>query len=68
MTPAEWEWMCEQAELAIERLIREHPDKAAQARDKPQRIGWFVGQAMKMMNGHRDPEVVNMIANELIFR
>ena len=36
-----------------------NPEKAAQVRDKPTMLGWFVGQVMKETGGKADPRVVN---------
>src|SRR5690606_15903945 len=37
------------------------PVKAAAAKDKPQAIGWFVGQVMKATGGKANPAAVNEI-------
>jgi aspartyl-tRNA(Asn)/glutamyl-tRNA(Gln) amidotransferase subunit B len=48
---------------AIEKVIAEivaaNPDKAAQAKEKPAMIGWFVGQVMKASGGKANPQAVN---------
>jgi aspartyl-tRNA(Asn)/glutamyl-tRNA(Gln) amidotransferase subunit B len=48
---------------AIEKLVDEivaaNPDKAEQARAKPQLAGWFVGQVMKASGGKTNPQAVN---------
>ena len=36
-----------------------NPDKAEQARAKPQLMGWFVGQVMKSSGGKVNPQAVN---------
>lgn len=66
MTPAEYEWQCELAETEIKGLMREHPDKLAQAREQPQLIGWFVGQAAKNLGNCDDRDLLERLANELI--
>ena len=48
-------------ERAIEDIIAANPDKAAEAKEKPKMIGWFVGQAMKATGGKANPEIVNAI-------
>ena len=68
MTPAEWEWQCELLETEIKGLMREYPDKASQARERPQLIGWFAGQAMKNLGGCADGDLANRLANELFAR
>jgi aspartyl-tRNA(Asn)/glutamyl-tRNA(Gln) amidotransferase subunit B len=48
---------------AIEKVIAEivaaNPAKAAQAKEKPAMIGWFVGQVMKASGGKANPQAVN---------
>lgn len=39
-------------------LIDDNPSQYAALRDKPQNIGWFVGQVMKATNGKADPAIV----------
>jgi aspartyl-tRNA(Asn)/glutamyl-tRNA(Gln) amidotransferase subunit B len=46
-------------EKAVDEIIAANPDKAAQARAKPQLIGWFVGQVMKSSGGKANPQSVN---------
>ena len=46
-------------EAAIDALIAANPDKAAAVKDKPQAIGWFVGQVMKATGGKANPQAVN---------
>ncbi|MFA7261516.1 MAG: Asp-tRNA(Asn)/Glu-tRNA(Gln) amidotransferase subunit GatB [Caulobacter sp.] len=48
-------------EAAVDKLIAENPDKAAAVKDKPQAIGWFVGQVMKETGGKANPAAVNEI-------
>jgi aspartyl-tRNA(Asn)/glutamyl-tRNA(Gln) amidotransferase subunit B len=48
-------------EAAIDEIIAANPDKAAAAKDKPQAIGWFVGQVMKATGGKANPAAVNEI-------
>src|SRR3989440_6420508 len=40
-------------------IIAAKPDKGAQARAKPQLIGWFVGPVMKSSGGKANPQAVN---------
>lgn len=48
---------------ALEKIVGEivaaNPDKAAQVRDKPAMLGWFVGQAMKASGGKANPQAIN---------
>jgi aspartyl-tRNA(Asn)/glutamyl-tRNA(Gln) amidotransferase subunit B len=48
-------------EAVVERLIAGNPGQAAAVKDKPQAIGWFVGQVMKEMAGKANPAAVNAI-------
>lgn len=48
------------AQEAVNRIIRENPDKTEQARKNPALADWFVGQAMKMLDGRGDVEDVKM--------
>jgi aspartyl-tRNA(Asn)/glutamyl-tRNA(Gln) amidotransferase subunit B len=42
-------------------VIASNPEKAAQARDKPALLGWFVGQVMKASGGKANPQAVNAL-------
>ena len=46
-------------ESAVDDIIAANPDKVAQARARPQLIGWFVGQVMKSSGGKANPQSVN---------
>jgi aspartyl-tRNA(Asn)/glutamyl-tRNA(Gln) amidotransferase subunit B len=46
-------------EKAIDDLIASNPDKAEAVKDKPQALGWFVGQVMKATGGKANPGTVN---------
>jgi aspartyl-tRNA(Asn)/glutamyl-tRNA(Gln) amidotransferase subunit B len=48
-------------EKAIDEIIAANPDKAAAVAEKPQAIGWFVGQVMKATGGKANPAAVNEI-------
>jgi aspartyl-tRNA(Asn)/glutamyl-tRNA(Gln) amidotransferase subunit B len=43
----------------IDKLIAANPDQAASVKEKPQAIGWFVGQVMKETGGKANPGVIN---------
>ncbi|MDB5435042.1 MAG: gatB [Phenylobacterium sp.] len=45
----------------IDKLIADNPGQAAQVKDKPQAIGWFVGQVMKETGGKANPGVINQM-------
>lgn len=46
-------------EKIIEDLIAANPGQAASVKEKPQAIGWFVGQVMKATGGKANPGAVN---------
>jgi len=46
-------------EAVVDGIIAANPDKAAQAKEKPAMVGWFVGQAMKASGGKANPQAVN---------
>jgi aspartyl-tRNA(Asn)/glutamyl-tRNA(Gln) amidotransferase subunit B len=48
-------------EKIIEELIAANPGQAAAVREKPQAIGWFVGQVMKATGGKANPGTVNQL-------
>jgi aspartyl-tRNA(Asn)/glutamyl-tRNA(Gln) amidotransferase subunit B len=48
-------------EAIIDALIAANPGQAAQVKEKPQAIGWFVGQVMKETAGKANPGVINQM-------
>jgi aspartyl-tRNA(Asn)/glutamyl-tRNA(Gln) amidotransferase subunit B len=46
-------------EKVVDDIVAANPDKVAQARARPQLIGWFVGQVMKSSGGKANPQSVN---------
>src|SRR3984893_9620651 len=46
-------------EKVVDDIIAANPDKVAQAKAKPQSLGWFVGQVMKSSGGKANPQAVN---------
>jgi aspartyl-tRNA(Asn)/glutamyl-tRNA(Gln) amidotransferase subunit B len=48
-------------EKIIDDLIAGNPGQAAAVKDKPQAIGWFVGQVMKATQGKANPGAVNQL-------
>jgi aspartyl-tRNA(Asn)/glutamyl-tRNA(Gln) amidotransferase subunit B len=48
-------------EKIIEDLIAANAGQAAAVKDKPQAIGWFVGQVMKTTGGKANPGTVNQL-------
>jgi aspartyl-tRNA(Asn)/glutamyl-tRNA(Gln) amidotransferase subunit B len=45
----------------IDTLISANPGQAASVKEKPQAIGWFVGQVMKETGGKANPGVINQL-------
>ncbi|TAL33512.1 Asp-tRNA(Asn)/Glu-tRNA(Gln) amidotransferase subunit GatB [Phenylobacterium sp.] len=48
-------------ESIIDALIAANPGQAAAVKEKPQAIGWFVGQVMKETGGKANPGVINQL-------
>jgi len=48
-------------EAVVDEVIAANPDKAEQAKAKPNLAGWFVGQVMKATGGKANPQAVNAI-------
>ena len=48
-------------EKAVDEIIAANPEKAEQAKLKPNLLGWFVGQVMKSSGGKANPAAVNEI-------
>ncbi|MBV9559297.1 MAG: Asp-tRNA(Asn)/Glu-tRNA(Gln) amidotransferase subunit GatB [Bradyrhizobium sp.] len=46
-------------EKVVDDIVAANPDKVAQAKAKPQALGWFVGQVMKSSGGKANPQAVN---------
>jgi aspartyl-tRNA(Asn)/glutamyl-tRNA(Gln) amidotransferase subunit B len=51
-------------EKIIDDLIAANPGQAAAVREKPQAIGWFVGQVMKATQGKANPGAVNQLLKD----
>jgi aspartyl-tRNA(Asn)/glutamyl-tRNA(Gln) amidotransferase subunit B len=48
-------------ETIIDKLIAANPGQAEAVKEKPQAIGWFVGQVMKETGGKANPGTVNQL-------
>ncbi len=46
-------------EKVVDEVIAANPDKAEAVKDKPNMVGWFVGQVMKATQGKANPKAVN---------
>ena len=53
-------------EAAVAEVIAANPEKVEQAKEKPQLLGWFVGQVMKATQGKANPQSVNEILRSKI--
>jgi len=51
-------------EKAVDEIIAANPDKVAQAKAKPNMLGWFVGQVMKATGGKANPQAVNELVKQ----
>ncbi len=51
-------------ETIVDDIVARNPDKVAQAREKPQLVGWFVGQVMKASGGKANPQAVNALLKQ----
>jgi len=49
---------------AVDKIIAANPDKADAVKERPQAIGWFVGQVMRETGGKANPAAVNEILKE----
>jgi aspartyl-tRNA(Asn)/glutamyl-tRNA(Gln) amidotransferase subunit B len=45
----------------VDDILRQNPEKAQQAKEKPALLGWFVGQVMKASSGKANPQSVNAL-------
>jgi aspartyl-tRNA(Asn)/glutamyl-tRNA(Gln) amidotransferase subunit B len=51
-------------EPLVDEAIAANPEKAAQAKEKPAMVGWFVGQVMKASQGKANPQAVNQLLRD----
>ncbi len=51
-------------EAAVDEVIAANPDKAEQAKEKPNLAGWFVGQVMKASGGKANPQAVQELVKQ----
>jgi len=49
---------------AVDKIIAANPDKAEAVKERPQAIGWFVGQVMRETGGKANPAAVNEILKQ----
>ncbi len=48
-------------EKVVDEIIAANPEQAQKVKEKPQTLGWFVGQVMKASGGKANPKAVNDI-------
>ncbi|MET1414686.1 Asp-tRNA(Asn)/Glu-tRNA(Gln) amidotransferase subunit GatB [Roseibium sp. HPY-6] len=53
-------------EAIVDEIFAANPDKVEQAKDKPNLVGWFVGQVMKASKGKANPQAVNDLLKQKI--
>lgn len=53
-------------EAIVDEIMAANPDKVEQAREKPNLVGWFVGQIMKASKGKANPQAVNDLLKQKI--
>ena len=51
-------------EIIIDKIIKNNPSQVEALAEKPNLIGWFVGQTMKETQGKANPKTVNEILNK----
>ena len=52
---------CRKDHKDIDKIIENNPDQVEALAEKPNLIGWFVGQTMKETQGKANPKTVNEI-------
>ncbi|WP_420336403.1 Asp-tRNA(Asn)/Glu-tRNA(Gln) amidotransferase subunit GatB [Roseibium sp.] len=53
-------------EAIVDETLAANPDKVEQAKEKPNLVGWFVGQVMKASKGKANPQAVNDLLKQKI--
>ena len=67
VTPAEYEWNCELIETELDGIMRDHPIKIDQIKQKPHMVGWVIGQIHKNLGGKGSPKMVCDIVCERLW-
>ena len=57
-----------QIEKIIEAIMQSNPDQVRALEEKPNLMGWFVGQVMKQTQGKANPQKVNEILNKKLLK
>ena len=55
-------------EKIIEAIMQSNPDQVRALEEKPNLMGWFVGQVMKQTQGKANPQKVNEILNKKLLK
>ena len=55
-------------ESVIDKIIENNPDQVNALSEKPNLIGWFVGQVMKETQGKANPKTVNEILGKKLLK
>ena len=55
-------------ESVIDKIIEKNPDQVNALSEKPNLIGWFVGQVMKETQGKANPKTVNEILGKKLLK
>ncbi|WP_153768708.1 Asp-tRNA(Asn)/Glu-tRNA(Gln) amidotransferase subunit GatB [Labrenzia sp. CE80] len=53
-------------ETVVDEIMAANPDKVEQAKEKPNLVGWFVGQVMKASKGKANPQAVSDMLKQKI--
>jgi hypothetical protein len=56
----------EQIKETAHLIVETNKDKARQWYERPQLIGWFVGQTLKAFHGNADPRLVENVCNNVL--
>ena len=52
----------------IEKIIQSNPDQVKSLKEKPNLMGWFVGQVMQETKGKANPKTVNALLNKKLLK
>ncbi|MDC3320899.1 hypothetical protein OAV10_01530, partial [Hyphomicrobiales bacterium] len=52
----------------IEKIIQSNPDQVKSLEEKPNLMGWFVGQVMQETKGKANPKTVNELLNKKLLK
>ena len=57
-----------QIEKIIEAILQSTPDQVRALEEKPNLMGWFVGQVMQETKGKANPKTVNALLNKKLLK